>query len=71
MNDPENIFLAAWAILKAQDTFDVLKDYYEGQLKNSKKVQPVKTDKGTQPQVVRSKPPVQKHMSIEDLRNFD
>lgn len=71
MNDPENIFLAAWAILKAQDTFDVLKDHYEGMLKTSKKTQPIKTDKGTQAQVVRSKPSGQKYMSVEDLHKFD
>ncbi len=71
MNDPENMFLAAWAILKAEDTFDVLKGHYEELLKNSKKTQPVKTDKGTQTTVVRSQPAVKKHMSIEDLQKFD
>lgn len=71
MNDPENMFLAAWAILKAEDTFDVLKGHYEELLKDSKKPQPVKTDKGTQTTVVRSKPAAQKHMSIEDLHKFD
>jgi hypothetical protein len=71
MNDPENIFLAAWAILKAQDTFDVLKEHYEGLLKTSKKPQPVKTDKGTQTTVVRSTPQGKKHMDITDLHTFD
>lgn len=72
MNDPDNIFLAAWAILKAQDTFDVLKEHYEGLLKNSKKTQPVKTDKGTQTTVVRQTPAsAKRHMDITDLHKFD
>jgi len=37
MSNPENIFLAAWAILKAEDTFDVLKSFYDEQIKEAKK----------------------------------
>lgn len=71
MNDPENIFLAAWAILKAEDTFDVLKNHYEEMLKTSKKTQPINKDKGTQTTVVKKMPAAQRHMSVEDLHKFD
>lgn len=72
MNNPENIFLAAWAITKGEETMNVLKEHYESLLKGSKKTPLKKTDKGTQnTTVVRSKPTEQKHMSIEDLHTFD
>lgn len=71
MNDPENIFLAAWAILKAEDSFDILKSHYEGLLKNSKKnTQQVQKDKGTQVSTV-VKPQEQRYQRIEDLHKFD
>jgi hypothetical protein len=37
MQDPKNLFLSSWAILKSQDTFEVLKSHYEGLLKATNK----------------------------------
>lgn len=71
LRDPENLFLQAWAILKAKDTFDILKNHYESQLKLAKKSSTTKpTPKPTDTKlVIDSKQP--KVLSIEDLNRFD
>lgn len=71
MTDPENIFLAAWSILKLQDTFELLKEHYESQARSAKK--PASPDPGTRPsKVVKSdKSQQQNYTSVEDLHKFE
>lgn len=71
MRDPENIFLQAWAILKAKDTFDVLKNHFESQLKLAKKGSPTTTSTKTKDTVVVKPSNNKKITSIEDLNTFD
>lgn len=67
MQDPESLFLAAWAITKGKDTFDLLREHYESQIKNIKK-QSTSTTKKDAPVVV--KPQTPKIRSVEDLSQF-
>lgn len=71
MRDPENLFLQAWAILKAKDTFDVLKNHFESQLKLAKKASPATTSTKTKDTVVVKPSNNKKITSIEDLNTFD
>ena len=68
MSNPENIFLAAWAILKAEDTFDVLKSFYDEQIKEAKKTT---QSKGARTTVAKNTNTPKQPLSIEDLHKFD
>ena len=68
MQNPENVFLAAWALTKSSDTFEILKEFYEKQIKLAKK--PTAPQK---PKVaVNSQRKDTAHIkSVEDLNTFD
>lgn len=68
MQDPEKVFLAAWAITKAEDTFAILKEFYENQIKQSKKVQVPQKPKV---EVNSKKRDTAQIKSVEDLNTFD
>lgn len=68
MKDPENKFLAAWAILKATDTFEIIKEHYENQIKSLKKTATA-TPKKDATVVVQATTP--KIRSVEDLNTFN
>ena len=71
LRDPENLFLQAWAILKAKDTFDILKNHYESQLKLAKKSSTTKTTPKPKDTKLIIDPKQPKVQSIEDLNHFE
>lgn len=68
MQNPENLFLASWALLKLEDTFNLLKEHYEGLVKGTQKR---KISVPTPVTVVKKDPKGAQKTELTDLYNFD
>lgn len=72
MQDPKNLFLSSWAILKSQDTFEVLKSHYEGLLKATNKKEKTQEQPKKEKPVVTSKDGKRPgRLELSDIHSFD